>query len=281
MRSTRNTVPRRHSRASRPSRGDSARHSASCTQQVSAAHGTLIVSQQLLADHLRALYEAGDVDPLAIVLGSESLDDAMTRLDDLSHVADQTARSLLRTRAAQIRLLRLRTTLSAHRARVDATLGRARQAAGALAAAHAERLSYIGSLHRQQRFAASEIGALEVTAQRIAMKSQTIQDAADPPASPTSTTAPAPSEGGHTLTVSSTGYSLPGHTATGLPVGWGIVAVDPRVIPLGTKLTVPGYGEAVAADTGSASAARRSTSGSRRSRRRAPGGAASVTITLH
>jgi 3D (Asp-Asp-Asp) domain-containing protein len=30
------------------------------------------------------------------------------------------------------------------------------------------------------------------------------------------------------------------------------VAVDPSVIPLGTHMTVPGYGEAVAADTGSA-----------------------------
>ena len=43
----------------------------------------------------------------------------------------------------------------------------------------------------------------------------------------------------------------PGHTATGIPVGWGVVAVDPSLIPLGTRLTIPGYGEAVAADTGS------------------------------
>ena len=50
----------------------------------------------------------------------------------------------------------------------------------------------------------------------------------------------------------STGYSLPGHTATGLPVGWGVVAVDPSVIPLGTRMTIPGYGEGIAADTGSA-----------------------------
>jgi 3D (Asp-Asp-Asp) domain-containing protein len=33
-------------------------------------------------------------------------------------------------------------------------------------------------------------------------------------------------------------------------VGWGIVAVDPSVIPLGTRMTIPGYGEGVAADTG-------------------------------
>ena len=52
--------------------------------------------------------------------------------------------------------------------------------------------------------------------------------------------------------VVSTGYALPGTTATGLPVGHGIVAVDPNVIPLGTRMYVPGYGEAVAADTGPA-----------------------------
>ena len=70
-------------------------------------------------------------------------------------------------------------------------------------------------------------------------------------AAPTVSLEAAPS-GAHTLTVSATGYSLPGQTATGLPVGYGVVAVDPSVIPLGTHMTIPGYGEAVAADTGGA-----------------------------
>lgn len=43
-----------------------------------------------------------------------------------------------------------------------------------------------------------------------------------------------------------------GYTATGRRAGYGLVAVDPRVIPLGTRLYIPGYGFAVAADTGSA-----------------------------
>jgi 3D (Asp-Asp-Asp) domain-containing protein len=43
-----------------------------------------------------------------------------------------------------------------------------------------------------------------------------------------------------------------GFTATGQRAGYGLVAVDPRVIPLGTRLYIPGYGFAVAADTGSA-----------------------------
>src|SRR5205085_12351599 len=57
---------------------------------------------------------------------------------------------------------------------------------------------------------------------------------------------------GTTLSVASTAYSLPGHTASGLPVGQGICATDPRVIPLGTRFEIPGYGPCVAADTGSA-----------------------------
>lgn len=43
-----------------------------------------------------------------------------------------------------------------------------------------------------------------------------------------------------------------GVTATGMKVRHGVVAVDPNVIPLGTKLYIEGYGEAVAADTGGA-----------------------------
>jgi 3D (Asp-Asp-Asp) domain-containing protein len=43
-----------------------------------------------------------------------------------------------------------------------------------------------------------------------------------------------------------------GTTASGRPAGHGIVAVDPRVIPLGTRMYIPGYGHAVAGDTGGA-----------------------------
>ncbi len=43
-----------------------------------------------------------------------------------------------------------------------------------------------------------------------------------------------------------------GITATGTKAGYGTVAVDPRVIPLGSKVYVPGYGTAIAADTGGA-----------------------------
>jgi len=43
-----------------------------------------------------------------------------------------------------------------------------------------------------------------------------------------------------------------GITASGVPVRHGIVAVDPSIIPLGTRLYIEGYGESLAADTGGA-----------------------------
>lgn len=43
-----------------------------------------------------------------------------------------------------------------------------------------------------------------------------------------------------------------GITAMGIPARHGVVAVDPSIIPLGARVYIPGYGEAIAADTGGA-----------------------------
>lgn len=50
----------------------------------------------------------------------------------------------------------------------------------------------------------------------------------------------------------SCGVNAKGITRTGARATYGVVAVDPRVIPLGTRLYVEGYGFATALDTGSA-----------------------------
>lgn len=54
-----------------------------------------------------------------------------------------------------------------------------------------------------------------------------------------------------------TAYTGGQYTASGIPpvrdpYGLSTIAVDPSIIPLGSKVYIPGYGEAIAADTGGA-----------------------------
>ena len=58
--------------------------------------------------------------------------------------------------------------------------------------------------------------------------------------------------GGRSVSVMAYSYCLTGRTASGRYTAPGIVAVDTRVIPMGSKLYIPGYGWGVAADTGGA-----------------------------
>lgn len=63
--------------------------------------------------------------------------------------------------------------------------------------------------------------------------------------------------GNNSLNVVATGYTpgdpgCTGITYTGTKASRGTIAVDPKVIPFGTKLYIPGYGYGVAADTGDA-----------------------------
>jgi cystine transport system substrate-binding protein len=221
--------------------------------QLSVTRHTLSVSQHELGLNLRMLYKQGDVSTLAVVLGAQNLDEAVTKLDALTSVADESRKVVETTSAAQLRLARLRTSLAERNASIDAAIQAAQQTANALRSARAARLSFISQLRGTQRLKTAEIDALQAAAKRVERKSDQIQATAVVAAeSPVGDPVPVPLTQRRTLTVSSTGYSLPGRTATGIPVGWGVIAVDPAVIPLGTRLTIPGYGEGVAADTGSA-----------------------------
>lgn len=75
-----------------------------------------------------------------------------------------------------------------------------------------------------------------------------------------------PARGGLMMLMTATAYDpgprscgryASGRTAIGMKAGRGVVAVDPRVIPLGTRLYIEGYGPAIAGDVGSAIRGRR------------------------
>ncbi len=246
-------------------------------RQLAIARKTLRASERNLALLLRALYEQNGLDPLAIVLGAESLDAALTGLDDLDRAAGQSTAVLAQARAARARLARVDARLVARAAALTRAADAASAREQALEAKAAERAGYLAELRRREGITEARLAALEAQAKAAERRSATLPGAASaaptaavaapttpassgapeaapaetPAAAPTPPPSAAPSSGGRTMTVSAVGYSLPGTTASGLPVGHGIMAVDPSVIPMGTRVYVPGYGDAVAADTGS------------------------------
>ena len=212
---------------------------ASLKTELTADEASFKTSRRSLILELRALYEQGDVDPVAVVLGAKSLSTGLNQLNDLSRAADESRQIVAATAAAHRRLLRSQHLLAVEKQRLDRSLAAARQAEQRLTAAAASRAAYVSSLRAQERLRAEQVSSVESQAQAAQQKSQTLQQ-------PT-TSAPT---GKRQLTVSATCYDLSGRTATGMPVGPGVVAVDPSVIPLGTKMYVPGYGNGVAADVG-------------------------------
>jgi 3D (Asp-Asp-Asp) domain-containing protein len=214
---------------------------ASLRDQLGAARTSLRTGKHQLAAELRALYERGSVDPVAVVLGATSLSGALSQLDDLSRVASQSRQLVAATSAAHRRLVRSQRLLAAEQRRLESSLAAARQADARLTAAAASRAAYVSSLRAQAQLRAEQVQTIEAQAQAAQQKSQALQQ-------PTTTAPAAP--GKRQLTVSATCYDLSGRTATGMPVGQGVVAVDPSVIPLGSRMYVPGYGNGVAADVG-------------------------------
>ena len=233
------------------------RRQASARRALAIARRTYTTMQRELAGRLRELYVEGEVDPLAILLGTESLADAMEALDGLDSLARHDRAIIAQVRGARATMRAALETLAEREAELRRVLGEAEATRAALIRARAERSSYLAALERQRVLNERQIATLTAQAETIEARSEDLAaaPAAVPAAAPPVPVVAAPAvplAGGRQMTVVATGYSLPGTTATGMPVGPGVVAVDPSVIPLGTRMAIPGYGEGVAADTGSA-----------------------------
>jgi 3D (Asp-Asp-Asp) domain-containing protein len=214
--------------------------------ELDVARRSVTRSEGALALRVRELYEQGSVEPIEVLFGARSLEDAVTNLDDLANVSAAGEATLTQLQAAKKRLAADSKRLALREAALASARRQAAATAAALDRTRAARTSYLASLRAERRLTRKALAALVTEARAAEARSAALSRAAAAPA------APAVAPGGGTLTVVATGYSIAGRTSTGLPAGVGVAAVDPSVIPLGTHFSVPGYGEAVAADTGGA-----------------------------
>jgi 3D (Asp-Asp-Asp) domain-containing protein len=228
---------------------------AATARQLDIATEAVHVSEAQLAVLVRALYERPDQsDPLAVVLSSESLEEALAGLDSLSRAAGQNNRIIEQARESRKQLAAIGARLARQATELDALAAAAEQRVARLDATAAARRSFVASLRQQEGLNAARIAAIEAQARTAEQRSAAILPATQPLAADVDASVSAPAAIAAsvpgTITVSSTGYSIHGRTSTGMQTAAGVVAVDPSVIPLGTRLTIPGYGTGIAADTG-------------------------------
>jgi 3D (Asp-Asp-Asp) domain-containing protein/septal ring factor EnvC (AmiA/AmiB activator) len=217
-----------------------ARRQAEARLQLKIARAGLRISQHRLAERVRSLYEQGSPELLAVILGAETLDDAVSGVEHLSAMAQGDRGYVRQARAARTKTVALTEALAQREAENERLRAAASDAASVLIRARAQKVARLASLAAMRQGNGQRIAALESSARSLAAVVSVPTAVGTPPA------------GSGLMTVVATGYSLPGNTASGIPVGPGVVAVDPSVIPIGSRLSIPGYGEGIAADTGGA-----------------------------
>lgn len=196
--------------------------------------------RRALSMRVRNMYVNGKTSNLELLLTSEDFSEFMERSEFLKKVNTQDSQLIDNIKQESKKLDTSLAELKLSKAEVDGLASEFRRRQKRLAQTRSEREKLLSQ-------AAGNRVAVQEQSSRVEAKIDQLNPPDAAPARPT----------GKSMTMVATGYSAqePGldeNTATGMKAQHGVVAVDPRVIPLGTRLYVQGYGYAIAGDTGSA-----------------------------
>lgn len=192
-----------------------------------------------LADRARNLYVNGRGNTLILLLSSRDVSEFFKRQEYVQKVNERDAEMVDTVRRQAEELDATLAELKRSKKEVDAVASELEGRRDRLAASRSERADVLAR-------AGEASGRVQEQSQQVTTR----MDRLNPPV-------PTGNHTGRILVMSATAYSplepgLTDATASGLKAQRGVVAVDPRVIPLGTRVHVEGYGYAIAADTGSA-----------------------------
>ncbi len=228
-------------------------------QQLQSYRQQLADRQSALDNRLRSSYKSDDDDYLSVVFGADNFSDFLNKVDAINTIAQSDKDLIASFFNAKQQVQNDLDNLNSQQRELDSLIGSLSTDQQNLLAARQQQQSVVDSLQSQKQANAGELAQLQSQAAGIEAKMNTIQQQADVSSDTTgggnsdaSGGGGSQATGGTSITVLATAYCLAGTTATGMPVGRGVIAVDPRVIPLGSRVHVSGYGDAIAADTGGA-----------------------------
>ncbi|MHB9111178.1 MAG: 3D domain-containing protein [Thermoleophilia bacterium] len=222
-------------------------------QRLDEYQARLTERQGVLEKRLRGTYKSNDVGYLEVVMGAGDFSDFLNRVDMINYIADEDRELIVSVQEAKHGIEDKITSLSDMQNQLAATIDELNAAQANLLDAQSRQQSFVSSLEDEKLAADGQLAQLQAEAASIESRMNQIQQSsAQSGEGGYNEDTSAPRGGGSSFTAESTAYCLGGTTATGMPVGRGIIAVDPRVIPLGSRVHVSGYGDAIAADTGGA-----------------------------
>ena len=224
-----------------------------------------IDQEDLFEKRARVMYINGVDSYLEVLLDSTSFSDLISRADTLKMIIKYDKNLIAKIEKQRNSIIKHRDTLNNENDKLSALKANNEIILTKLSKDIKEHKVLLSNVTKKETKLiadkkAKELAAAKIIKEQAANKRITMSRHLDPSESSTSKSDAIPNDVSNSTNyfiIESTAYSMGGFTSSGSrtnrdPNGYSTIAVDPRVIPMGSKVYVEGYGYAIASDTGSA-----------------------------